>query len=133
VLLTQSKTATNDINVLERTKARAMADPQEFLRALGAGEITTRGDPLFNPSAAMEEEEDSDEDDERKIDGEMETGTVGKTPWEPLPAPQTVVRAPPVRDCRGIVGQDSCRSIGKTRGRCPGSRWSKWTGCISER
>jgi len=54
----------------------------------------------------MEEEEDSDEDDERKIDGEMETGTVGKTPWEPLPAPQTVVRAPPINWAQyGIVGE----------------------------
>lgn len=104
MLLNQRKTATTDIATLERTKARAMENPEEFLRALGAREIRTRGDPLFNPGSMDDDDEDSD--DEMKKTNEMEGIEADKKPWEPLPTPQTVVRTPPINWAQyGIVGE----------------------------
>jgi hypothetical protein len=104
VLLTQSKTATNDIAMLERTKARAMADPETFLRALDSGSIKSRGDSLFHPISIDKEDVGAGEDEEPKIPRSKDD--VGNMSWEPLPIPQTVVRTPSINWAQyGIVGE----------------------------
>lgn len=106
VLLSQKRTATGDITALQRIKERAMADPDEFLRALEKGDIKSRADPLFNPGPLDEDDEDSGEEgsQNRKMNGVEED--LRKLSWDPIPAPQTVVRMPPINWAQyGIVGE----------------------------
>jgi len=112
-----------DIQALQRIKERALKNPEEFGRALEAGEVRTRKDLLYNPGDSAddsdkEEEEDGDVEmggvngDKAKAEKSRKAGKGGmgertvKEKWEPLPAPQNVVRCPPINwNQYAVVGE----------------------------
>lgn len=106
------------MKVLADTKERALKDPERFETALKEGRIRMRGDELYNPSGA--DEDDSDEEMEGAENAKRkapETQAVASAKddekWGPLPTPQNVVRMPPINwEKYGVVG-DSLEKIHK--------------------
>lgn len=95
ILQMQGQKATSDMQKLKRNKERALRDPEGFVRALAAGEIKTEADPLFNPSAS------SDDEDEGMSEGKKDSMA-----WETLPTPQNVVRMPVINWSQyAVVGE----------------------------
>jgi hypothetical protein len=89
-------------------KERALKDPKGFTTALTAGEVQTKSDPLFNPSADDEDEDEEDEDEEMEdVNSEPQAETEGgkKKQWGKFPKPQNIVRCPPINwEKYAIVG-----------------------------
>ncbi|KAH7397950.1 hypothetical protein BKA64DRAFT_53667 [Cadophora sp. MPI-SDFR-AT-0126] len=97
ILMMQARIAAEDIKSLQRTKERGLQDPDEFMRALQAGDIKQKGD-TFMGLAQDDDEEDEDE-------GESAKPGDGKA-WEKLPKPQDVVRMPHINwDQYAVVGE----------------------------
>ena len=110
-----------DIQALQRIKERALKNPEAFGRALEAGEVRTKKDLLYNPGDYVEDsdgEENGDVEmggvnrDKAKPDKARKAGKGGKRErtvnekWEPLPAPQNVVRCPPINwNQYAVVGE----------------------------
>jgi hypothetical protein len=107
ILQLQARNAAADIKSLQEIKERAMKEPEEFARALQAGELKTKGDGLFDFSKedSDDEEEDEGKGEAMQVDGQA--GTVPKAkPWPKLPKPQNVVRAPPINwNKYAVVGE----------------------------
>lgn len=103
ILQMQRRVASEDIKTLQRTKERGMADPEEFLRALEAGEIKQKGNVFMGIVPDDHEDEDEDVDG----DSEQETkDTKDGRAWEKLPKPQDVVKMPHINwDQYAIVGE----------------------------
>ncbi|KAL2070884.1 hypothetical protein VTL71DRAFT_13910 [Oculimacula yallundae] len=96
ILMMQARVAAQDIKSLQRTKERGLQDPDEFLRALQAGEIKQKGDTFMG---LAKDDEDDDEDMDRSSEPEESKA------WEKLPRPQEVVRMPHINwDQYAVVG-----------------------------
>ncbi|KAH6723456.1 hypothetical protein BKA61DRAFT_566088 [Leptodontidium sp. MPI-SDFR-AT-0119] len=96
ILMMQARIATEDIKSLQRTKERGLQDPDEFIRALQAGEIKQKGDTFMGLAP------DDDDDDE---DMDESTKPEESRAWEKLPKPQDVVRMPHINwDQYAVVG-----------------------------
>ena len=74
ILQMQARNATADIQSLQAIKERAIRDPEEFSRAIAAGDIKGKGDSLFNP---LQDDEDMDDEEDEGIQGEQ-MGKEGK-------------------------------------------------------
>ncbi|KAI9048171.1 hypothetical protein LZ554_007966 [Drepanopeziza brunnea f. sp. 'monogermtubi'] len=97
ILLMQRRIAEEDIKSLQRTKERGMADPEEFLRALQAGEIKQKGPALMGMAP--------DDDDDDEVVESVEQDTKDSKAWEKLPKQQNVVRLPHINwDQYAVVG-----------------------------
>ncbi|KAF4624650.1 hypothetical protein G7Y89_g13517 [Cudoniella acicularis] len=112
ILQIQARNATNDIKTLQRVKEQALQDPEGFSNALAKGDIKTRGDGLFKPNPITDDNEDEDEDDEEGESGgenmrmDLDKEAEGKKNWTSIPAPQNVVRCPPINWTQyAIVGE----------------------------
>ncbi|KAK2629439.1 hypothetical protein QTJ16_000259 [Diplocarpon rosae] len=98
ILMMQARIAQDDIKSLQRTKERGLQDPEEFLRALQAGEIKQKGDTLMGLA------QDDDEDDEDADSTKLEAMKDHKS-WERLPKAQNVVHMPHINwDQYAVVG-----------------------------
>lgn len=106
ILQMQARNATRDIQSLQRIKERAIGDPEGFREALGNGGLKTKGDDLFTGDGEdsddeMEEAERDNLKRRRSLQNEQ-----GKPNWEKLPAPQNVVRCPPINwNQYAVVGE----------------------------
>lgn len=99
ILQMQARNATRDIQDLQAIKGRALQNPEEFVRAVAAGEVKKKGDSLFSPS--QDDEDDEDEREHMQQDGKED----GKA-WPKLPTPQNVVRSPPINWTQyAVVGE----------------------------
>jgi hypothetical protein len=87
ILQIQARNATVDIQSLQTIKDRALEDPVGFTAALTKGDVRGKSDIL---SRIPTQDEDTEEDDE-----EAQTTNESKA-WPKLPAPQHVVRCPPI-------------------------------------
>ncbi|TQS39211.1 hypothetical protein Golomagni_00267 [Golovinomyces magnicellulatus] len=106
ILQLQKATATRDIKTLQRIKIRALQNPQEFARALISGEIKTRSDPLFHPGSNFDQcDQDVSSNSIDQNDHQFPRPITGS--WEKLPAPQNIVRAPPINFAQYAVVPDS--------------------------
>jgi hypothetical protein len=95
----QARNAQQDMQTLQRMKEAALQDPEGFATAIAEGKVKTKNDPLFYPSG-----DDEDEDEDEKIEGM--NGEAKEKKWEAVPAPQNIVRCPPINwDQYGIVGE----------------------------
>ncbi len=95
VLMMQEKNAVTDMNILSSMKERALQDPEEFMRALSAGEIQSGQDPLLNPSLAIGGDINGTEEEKNR-----------RKSWPKIPVPQNVARTPPINWAQyGIVGE----------------------------
>lgn len=93
ILQMQRQQSIKDIKHLERMRQDAAQDPEEFINDLQAGKLTMQPRTGINV-----DEEASDQDDEQTED---EKSKFGK-----FPAPQNVVRAPPIEWSKyHIVGE----------------------------
>ncbi|XMA17608.1 hypothetical protein WAI453_010399 [Rhynchosporium graminicola] len=96
ILQMQARNAAQDIKSLQRTKQRGMQDPEEFLRALRAGEIRQKDETFMGLG---QDEDDDDEEMEESVKAEESKA------WEKLPRPQDVVRMPHINwDQYAVVG-----------------------------
>ncbi|PMD41726.1 hypothetical protein L207DRAFT_331249 [Hyaloscypha variabilis F] len=122
ILQIQARNAVQDIQALQRIKERALRNPEEFGRALETGEVRTRNDPLYHPGDYVEDSDDDVEmgglNGEKEKSGKGKKGAKGgkgnraaKEKWEPLPAPQNVVRCPPINWNQYAVVGDSLEKI----------------------
>lgn len=104
VLQVQRKRAAADIQTLSKAMDEAVADPTAFIEDLAAGKVQTQG-AAGRTSAipAADEDEDDDEDE----DEEDESKKTHPRPWASLPAPQNVVRTPPVNWSQYAIVGDS--------------------------
>jgi hypothetical protein len=101
ILQMQARNATADIQSLQAIKERAIRDPEEFARAIAAGDVKRKGDSLFNPP---QDDVDMDDEEDEGIQREQ-MGKEGKT-WPKLPTPQNVVRCPPINwNQYAVVGE----------------------------
>ncbi|KAH8820369.1 hypothetical protein F5884DRAFT_849632 [Xylogone sp. PMI_703] len=118
ILQIQQRKAVGDIQNLQRIKERAMEDPEGFARALAAGKVKTRSDPLFSPSAMDEDDEDDEEDaggaynngnGGSRIPGSSMPATLEEstTAWPVIPTPQNIVRCPPINWTQYAIIGDS--------------------------
>ena len=95
----QARNATADMQSLQAIKERAIRDPEDFARAIAAGDVKGKGDSLFNPS---QDDEDDDDDEDESVEQVQKDG---KT-WPKLPTPQNVVRCPPINwNQYSVVGE----------------------------
>ncbi|KAE9373192.1 hypothetical protein N431DRAFT_438530 [Stipitochalara longipes BDJ] len=130
ILQIQARNAVHDIQALQRIKELALRKPEEFGRALESGAIRTRNDPLYHPGDYVEDEDDGEEEDGDVVMGGVngskhkgekvkKVGKAGKgdkmerEKWEPLPAPQNVVRCPPINWNQYAVVGESLEKIHK--------------------
>lgn len=117
-LLLQKKKAEENMKKLSQLNDRLIAEPEEFIKALGNGEIKVEkpfGTRLFDPNA--ESDSDSgDEDEDQEEDGTNGGGmskaktktkkTDSKKPWPVIPAHQNVVQVPSINWAKyGIMGE----------------------------
>jgi hypothetical protein len=91
ILQMQARNAENDIRKLARMKEKAMQNPEEFARALQAGEVHTKPDPLFTPTAEDSEDEEEKEHEDHEM-GNMDN-TAEQTSTEPE-KPQDMAQYP---------------------------------------
>merc|ERR1711977_636045 len=95
ILMMQARIAAEDIKSLQRTKERGLQDPDEFMRALQAGEIKQKGDTFMG----LAQDDDEEEEEDSTKPGESKS-------WEKLPKPQDVVRMPHINwDQYAVVGE----------------------------
>jgi hypothetical protein len=128
ILQIQARNAVKDIQALQRIKERALRDPAAFGQALESGVVRTRADPLYKPGEFESEEEDDGDGDVEMGGGKGNgNGKEGKgekvrkegkregpgEKWETLPAPQNIVRCPPVNWNQYAVVGDSLDKIHK--------------------
>ncbi|RFU30046.1 hypothetical protein B7463_g6281, partial [Scytalidium lignicola] len=116
ILQIQQRKAVGDIQNLQRIKERAMEDPEGFAKALAAGKVKIRSDPLFAPSGMDEEEDEDGEDGEAYSNGNEDARIPGTSTartedtaaaWPVIPTPQNVVRCPPINWTQYAVVGDS--------------------------
>lgn len=91
ILQIQARKAAEDMQTLQAMKERAMKNPEEFARAIAAGQIKSKPDYLFAPS---QEDEDVDEEDDDKM--ELDELRKDAKAWPRIPTAQNVVRCPPI-------------------------------------
>ncbi|KAH8200711.1 hypothetical protein TruAng_005100 [Truncatella angustata] len=124
ILQLQSAKSKRDMVVLQKAKEAALADPEAFVKDLGAGKVHMGGTGL----AASLGEDDDDDEDSSEDEAENATGAVksepGATavdtkpklkprrekpeskPWSQLPNKQNVVRMPPINWSQyAVVGE----------------------------
>lgn len=116
VLQVQRAQAIKDLQTLQQIKARAMAQPEEFVAALVEGRVRTR----------REDEEDEDDDDDDDVVEDTLTTTIEtlrpdptgtdispppsspsphKRKWPALPTAQNIARAPAINWAQyGVIG-----------------------------
>lgn len=106
ILQLQARNATTDIRTLQQIKERAVADPGAFARALAAGEVASKSDPLLAPSHEGESDnEDKSEEEDEKMVG-IEDSSTDKENWGSLPRGQSIVRCPPINWMQyAVVGE----------------------------
>ncbi|CAG8978187.1 hypothetical protein HYALB_00011422 [Hymenoscyphus albidus] len=89
ILQMQARNATTDIQMLQKIKERAVADPHAFTTALVNGELGKEG-----PSVPLYTDDDDDVDEEDE--DEKTNVDIENKKWPKLPKPQNVVRTPPI-------------------------------------
>ncbi|MCJ1409000.1 hypothetical protein MMC19_003077 [Ptychographa xylographoides] len=95
VLQIQRQRTLQDLKTLDRQKREAVADPERFARDLASGKITTATTPGFLAEARSEPAHTDDGG-----------GTTGRPAFGTIPAPQNVVRTPPINwDKYHVVGE----------------------------
>ncbi|KAL5338886.1 hypothetical protein BJX70DRAFT_184599 [Aspergillus crustosus] len=103
VLQLQKQQSLRDIQTLERMKEAAAQDPEKFARDLSAGKLSRKDQGVFidfNHEDADADDDDEDEDEEEGH-GTRNTSGIGT-----LPAPQNVVRMPPINWAKyQIIGE----------------------------
>lgn len=103
ILQLQRHQAQRDIRTLQSIKERAVDNPEGFVAALRDKSINTKPDKLFAPQMAEDDSDDEVKSDPHGMDG-RQTGSEGS--WPLLPAPQTVVRCPPINWAQyAVVGE----------------------------
>ncbi|RKF83527.1 hypothetical protein GcM3_012046 [Golovinomyces cichoracearum] len=107
LLQLQKATATRDIRTLQRIKIRALQNPQEFARALMSGDIKTRSDPLFHPGSNFDKHDKEDVQSISTDQNDHQFPRPTTCSWEKLPAPQNIVRAPPINFAQYAIVPDS--------------------------
>lgn len=96
ILQMQKQQSLRDIQSLERMKDVASADPEAFARDLAAGKLRTE-DTGAVIQFTEDDEMDTDEDNENETDSEQAKSKDPKlSPFGRIPAPQNVVRMPPI-------------------------------------
>jgi hypothetical protein len=90
-------------------KERAVGDPEGFARALVAGDVASKPDPVFNPSHESSSDEDDDEEESKTSDDIK--GKDGS--WGTLPTAQNIVRCPPINWAQYAVVGDSLDKLHK--------------------
>ncbi|RDW84371.1 hypothetical protein BP6252_01961 [Coleophoma cylindrospora] len=106
ILQVQRRNAENDIQALNQTKKRALADPDSFVQALSSGKLKHKADSLFAPEGDASDSED--EEGEGTGDGVADVGCTTPTAksWPALPTPQNVVRQPAINWTQyGVIGE----------------------------
>jgi len=96
ILQLQKQQSLRDIQSLERMKAAASADPEAFARELSAGRLRTedRGAVIqFTDDDDMDTDEDNENESDQK---ETKSKDPNSSPFGRIPAPQNVVRMPPI-------------------------------------
>ena len=97
ILQLQARNATADIRTLQRIKERAVADTENFAKALAAGEVGSKPDPLLGLPQGDSDDEEGEEGVE-KMSKEEDWGT--------LPRAQNIVRCPPINWTQyAVVGE----------------------------
>lgn len=100
VLQFQRLRALRDLKTLERQKAAAMADPERFVTALASGKIKTATQQNVLVSTTSDR---SGGETQQNGHGEPAFGTAA---FGNIPAPQTIVRYPPINWAKyGVVGE----------------------------
>ena len=103
ILQLQARNATADVQSLQKIKERALQDPESFAKAVAAGNVKAKSDDLFAPSLDDDEEEDDDGGEAQQV----QTAKADKNVWPKMPAPQNVVRTPPINWNQYAVVGDS--------------------------
>lgn len=102
ILQMQKQRSLKDIKTLERMKAAAVADPEGFARELAVGNLSKRDDDGKYIDVPVEEGEESGSDG----DGDGNAAENPESKFGSIPAPQNVVRMPPVNWAKyQIVGE----------------------------
>jgi hypothetical protein len=82
-----------------------VADPEAFAKAVAAGQVVSKSDPLF----ALSQDDSEDEEEEgggEKMLGLEENGKGREAKWGKLPKPQNIVRCPPINWTQyAVVGE----------------------------
>ncbi|PGH05907.1 hypothetical protein GX51_02688 [Blastomyces parvus] len=128
ILQIQKQQAVRDIKTLDHLKQAAAAHPEAFARELAKGTLTSKSGDIFNPTA----HETGDEDEHAGgITTQANTSTTGATDegamdideqprpaFGKIPAPQSVVRMPPINWAKyHIVGEPLDKLHGEQRRR----------------
>ncbi|KAI1000775.1 hypothetical protein K3495_g7424 [Podosphaera aphanis] len=107
ILQMQRATASRDIKTLHRIKERALKEPDSFARALTSGEIKMRPDPLFNSDYSDYEDPECDDNSSFAAAHQLQVPASLAGAWEKLPAPQNIVRTPPINFAQYAVISES--------------------------
>ncbi|KLJ09602.1 hypothetical protein EMPG_14976 [Blastomyces silverae] len=117
ILQIQKQQAVRDIKTLDHLKQAAVAHPEAFARELAKGSLTSKSGDIFNPTGL---EEDGDEDEHAggimaqantskpsvTDEGAMDIDEQPRLAFGKIPAPQSVVRMPPINWAKyHIVGE----------------------------
>ena len=118
ILQIQKQQSLRDIRTLDKMKTAAVANPEEFVKQLTAGKLTTKDSgELLSFTPDQDSEEDSSKADDMEVDGgDDATANPGDTPEQQapktdlgfgkIPKPQNVVRMPPINWAKyHIVGE----------------------------
>jgi hypothetical protein len=82
-----------------------VADPEAFAKAVAAGQVVAKSDPLFAPSHEDSEDEEGEGKGEKML-GLEENGKGRDEKWGKLPKPQNIVRCPPINWTQyAVVGE----------------------------
>ena len=102
ILQIQRQRALNDIRALDKLKIAAAQDPEGFARDLKEGKLRAEKGDLLRPARVEDDEDENDDDDAMDLDD----GAGAKSKFGTIPAPQTVVRMPPVNWAKyHVVGE----------------------------
>lgn len=114
----QARNAGQDIKTLRDIKARALADPEGFLKARERGEVRVK-EGVWGPSYDSEESDGEDGEDgkEVKVEEDVKMNGTGESKKEGeewlLPRMQNVVRCPPVNWGQYAIVGESLEKIHK--------------------
>ncbi|KAI4236850.1 MAG: hypothetical protein L6R40_006039 [Gallowayella cf. fulva] len=109
ILQLQRQQTLRDLVSLERQKKLAVASPEGFAKAVATGEIKTRSTgPLGFPTgfAPPQSQSADDGNEEQQASGTQTRDNAVHSAFEDIPAPQSIVRCPPVNWAKyHVLGQ----------------------------